>query len=259
VILHWNADPVALSLGPVDIRWYALCFLGAFLVGEWMARRRFEQIGRPDVDVFTLTALTIVGVIVGARLFHVAFYAPSYYLSHPLEILATWRGGLASHGGAIGLIVALAWGRRRYALDLPLSTIADVVALPAAIGAAAIRVANFVNSEIVGVPTRGDWGVVFERLDNVPRHPAQLYEAAAYLIIAVALGVLQRRPGFADRPGRLAGVFLLSVFGARSMLEVFKSSQATYELSAWISVGQALSLPFAALGLYLLTTRRAST
>lgn len=252
LIVHWNFDPIAFTLGPIPIHWYGICWAGAFLQAEYLVRHKFKTMGRSDVDVATLTMFTLFGTVIGARLAHVLFYDPAYYLSHPFKIVALWEGGLASHGGAIGFVLALAWAKRRYAKGVPLMTLLDAAALPAAIGGAIVRVANFLNSEIVGIPTNAAWGVVFEQIDGQPRYPVQLFEAAAYLIIAGGLWLYdQRHDELRQRPGRLAGIFFMAVFSARALIEVWKTPQAVYESGAMGTVGQWLSLPFVLLGIYL--------
>jgi prolipoprotein diacylglyceryl transferase len=255
-ILHWSFNPIALSLGPLAVRWYGLCWGAAFLLGDLSARRILRAHGRTDIDTTGFMTYALFGTILGARLVHCVFYDPAYYLAHPLRILAIWEGGLASHGGAIGLIAGLALGARRFGAGVPRLTLLDVAAIPAAFGAVLIRVANFLNSEIIGNPTSGSWGVVFESVDAIPRHPVQLYEAAAYLVIWGLLQALLRFDDALARRGYLTGAFLALVFGARLVLEHWKVPQAAYEAGFALSVGQWLSLPFIALGLVLAVRAR---
>lgn len=254
-VVHWNVDPVALALGPLQIHWYGICWGLAFLAADFGVRRRLASIGRADVDVSALVIAALLGTVVGARLAHCLFYDPAFYLSHPLRILAIWEGGMASHGGAIGLIATVAWGAPRYAPGLAPLTLLDAAAPAAALGGAIIRGANFLNSEIVGNPTSGHWGVVFDRVDALPRHPVQLYEAAAYLLVLAVLRVAARRGALA-RPGELTGLFLVLVFSARAVIEIWKTPQAAYEAGQAITVGQWLSVPFVLLGLVLLVRAR---
>lgn len=180
MLLHWNFDPVLVAIGPLSIRWYGLLFVTAFFVGQAVLSRIFKAEGVPQENAGQLLLYSLVGTIVGARLAHCLFYDPQYYTSHPLAILRIWEGGLASHGGAVGMLVGLWLGSRTIWPQSPFLWLVDRVTIPAALGAAFVRVANFLNSEIVGVPTSGGWGVVFESVDQLPRHPVQLYEAAAY-------------------------------------------------------------------------------
>lgn len=264
-LLHWAPDPVALRLGPLSIHWYGLCWLASFLVGQRIAARMFQKMGRPDIDAADLMVWALGGTIIGARLVHCLFYEPDIYLANPLRILAVWEGGLASHGGAIGLIVGLWFGLRRIAREtgapLSLLTLIDVAAIPAALGSALIRGANFINSEILGKPTDGSWGVVFDRIDAVPRHPVQLYEAATYLVILAVLVALYRSGRARPGTGVLTGSYLLLVFIARFILEFWKTPQASFEAGNPVMMGQWLSVPFVAIGAVLLARgwRRATT
>jgi phosphatidylglycerol:prolipoprotein diacylglycerol transferase len=251
MIVHWSFDPVAFALGPLAIRWYGLCWAAAFFGSEFGVRRLLRAVGRADIDVSALIICALAGTVVGARLAHCLFYDPAFYLAHPLRILAVWEGGMASHGGAVGLVLGLAWGVRRHAPGLALLTLLDVATISSALGAALIRGANFLNSEIVGLPTDGRWGVVFDRVDALPRHPVQLYEAGSYLLIAALLWRVQRRWHALRRPGLLTGWFMTLVFLVRIVLEAWKTPQAAYESGFAISVGQWLSVPFVVLGLAL--------
>ena len=256
-VWHWSFDPIAFAIGPLSVHWYGICWALAFLSAEWLSRRLLRSIGRGDVDLQSLILWAFLGTVVGARLVHCVFYDPAYYLAHPLKVLALWEGGMASHGGAIGLILALAWAAPRYAPGLPLLTLLDVAAIPAALGGAIIRVANFLNSEIVGMPVpAGHWGVVFDQVDALPRYPVQLFEAAAYLLIAALLWGLHARAAALMRRGLLTGCFLALVFSARLVLEAWKTPQAAYEAGHAITVGQWLSLPFIGLGLLLIALSR---
>jgi prolipoprotein diacylglyceryl transferase len=251
MILHWSFDPVLFSLGPLTVRWYGLLFVGGFFAGQLLLARMFKAEGVAPGQAERLLMYALLGSIVGARLVHCLFYEPAYYLSNPLAILRIWEGGLASHGGLVGLVVGLWLARRGAQPPLPLPWLFDRVSMPAMLAAVCIRVANFLNSEIVGEPTGGAWGVVFEAVDGVPRHPAQLYEAVAYALILVVLTLVYRR--FARKPPvwLLTGLSLLLAFSARIVIECFKTPQAAYEASQAFSVGQWLSLPFVLLGLVL--------
>jgi phosphatidylglycerol:prolipoprotein diacylglycerol transferase len=185
-------------------------------------------------------------------LVHCLFYEPGYYLSHPLAILRIWEGGLASHGGALGMLLALWFGARTAQPRLPFLWLIDRVSMPAALGAVFVRVANFLNSEIVGIPTSGRWGVVFESIDALPRHPAQLYEAIAYALIFAVLLTIYRRSGKRTPEGLLFGVLMALVFSARIVVEFFKTPQAAYEAAQLFTVGQYLSLPFVMLGVVMM-------
>jgi prolipoprotein diacylglyceryl transferase len=182
---------------------------------------------------------------------HCLFYDPVYYLNHPIEILKIWEGGLASHGAAIGILVSLfIYTRREY----PPSYIQllDRMVLPVSLAGFFIRLGNFFNSEIVGTPSSRSWAVVFENVDAIPRHPIQLYEAFAYGFIFILLMLIYRLGNGGKFPGMLLGLFLVSVFSSRFLLEFLKTRQAAYEGTMTLSVGQWLSIPFVVLGLILL-------
>lgn len=252
MLIHWNFDPILLSLGPIALRWYGLLFVGAFFVGRFILARTFEREGEPTHTTDRLMFFGLIGTMIGARVVHCAFYDPAYYWAHPLEIPMLWRGGLASHGGVIGLLVGLWYVARSERPRRPFLWLIDRVAIPGAIGGMFIRIANFLNSEIVGVPTGGDWGVVFEAVDAAPRHPAQLYEAAAYALTAAILALVYRRDRAATPHGVLAGLLLTLIFAARIAIEPFKTAQAAYEAGQTFSVGQYLSVPFVLVGLVLI-------
>jgi len=254
-LLHWNVDPILVQVGPLAVRWYGVCFAAAFLVGFRIMAWIYQREGADPASLDRLLIYMPVGAVVGARLGHVLLYDPQYYFAHPLEIFKIWEGGLASHGGAVGVFLALYLVTRRPGSAMYLWLL-DRVAIPTALGGAFIRLGNFFNSEIVGTPTEGWWGVVFDRVDPLPRHPVQLYEALAYgVIFLVLLGVCVRR-GPRTRNGWLLGLFLVLVFGARFLLEFFKTPQAAYEAGFVLTVGQLLSLPCIIAGFYLLARAR---
>lgn len=248
VLLHWKFDPILFAIGPLAIRWYGLLFVGAFFAGQAVLARLFKAEGVPQENADCLLLYSLLGTIAGARLVHCLFYDPQYYLANPLAILRIWEGGLASHGGAVGMLLGLWFGSRATRPQLSFLWLIDRVTIPAALGSVFVRVANFLNSEIVGVPTSGGWGVVFEAVDQLPRHPVQLYEAVAYLIICFLLLATYRRLGQRTPHGLLFGGFMVLVFSVRIAVEFFKVPQAVYESGQIFSVGQYLSLPFVVLG-----------
>jgi phosphatidylglycerol:prolipoprotein diacylglycerol transferase len=252
--LVWNVDPVLLRLGPLAIRWYGLLFAAGLLAAYQVGVRSFERAGGSAEEASRLLGYVVAGTVIGARLGHCLLYEPGYYLAHPLEILAVWRGGLASHGGALGIVLAVWIFARRHGRS-PLWLL-DRVAVCAPVAAACIRVGNFFNSEIVGRPTSVPWAVVFARLDPQPRHPAMLYEAAAYLAIFLAMLWLERRTGIGDRPGALTGLVLVLIFGFRFGIEFLKEPQEAFEASMPLDLGQLLSAPAMAIGAWLLATAR---
>lgn len=257
MLLHWKFDPILLSLGPVSIHWYGLLFATAFIIGQAVLVRIFRNEGLPAESAQRLLMSAMLGTIIGARLAHCLFYDPQYYFANPLAILRIWEGGLASHGGAVGMLAGLWLGSRAQQPRLPFLWLVDRVAIPAALGAVFVRVANFLNSEIVGIPTSGGWGVVFESVDALPRHPVQLYEALGYLVIAAVLLAVYQRLQERTPHGRLLGWFMVLVFSVRVVAEFFKLPQAAYEAGQLVSVGQWLSLPFVALGIALVIGAKA--
>ena len=248
---HWNMNPVIFQVGPLTVRWYGVFFAAAFLAGYKLMQWIYRREGRPGTEIESLFAYMFIGVLLGARLGHCLFYDPAFYLSHPIEILKIWEGGLASHGAALGILLSLFVFTQPY--DRPsYFWLLDRIVFPVALAGFFIRVGNFFNSEIVGIPTTRSWAVVFESVDAVPRHAVQLYEAFAYGIIFILLVLVYRRKEIACRQGMLLGMFLILVFSARFWLEFLKTRQAAYEASLALSVGQWLSIPFVVLGLILL-------
>jgi prolipoprotein diacylglyceryl transferase len=259
MLFHWHFNPILFAVGPLSISWYGILFVGAFLAGQTILARIFrtENVAPENADRLLLYAL--IGTIAGARLAHCFFYDPQFYLTDPMAILRIWEGGLASHGGAVGMLLALWLGGRTARPPLPFLWLVDRVAIPAAFGAVFVRIANFLNSEIVGNPTSGRWGVVFETVDALPRHPVQLYEAAAYLITGIILLFVYRRRGSRTPPGLLFGWFMLLVFSVRIAAEFFKVPQASYESGNLFTVGQYLSLPFLFIGVVMILRARSAS
>ena len=249
-MLHWNLDPILLQLGPLAIHWYGVFFAAGFLIGYQIMHWIFRREGYPTEQLDKLLTYLFFGTIIGARLAHVIFYEPEYYFSNPLEILKIWKGGLASHGGTVGVLLVI-WIFVRQNPSMGLLWLLDRLAIPTALTACFIRLGNFANSEIVGNPTGGDWGVVFEKLDMVPRHPVQLYESACYAFTFVLLFALYRL-GKNRKEGLAFGLFMTLVFGSRFLLEYEKTPQAAYEAGYAISVGQWLSVPFILLGIIMM-------
>jgi phosphatidylglycerol:prolipoprotein diacylglycerol transferase len=248
--IYWNVHPELVHLGPVTIRWYGFFFATLFVAGYLLLRWQFRLEHKNQKDVENVVVYMFVGTLIGARLAHCLFYDPAYYWKHPAEIIALWEGGLASHGGAVGILIAMyLYTRRRQ--DQPFLWLLDRIVVSAALGGALIRIGNVFNSEILGTATQLPWAFVFQRVDAVPRHPVQLYEAVAYLLIfAVLLNIYRHKREQTPR-GLLFGIFLVSTFTARFFLEFFKQPQASYEQNFSISVGQWLSVPFVLAGAVL--------
>jgi len=246
---HWDMSPEIIRLGPFPLRWYSLGWMSAFGVGFLLVRGMYRREGKPEKDLDAILLYMILGAIIGARLGHCLFYRPGYYLTHPIEIIAVWKGfsGLASHGGTLGILVSLFIFSRKHP-DQPYLWLLDRIVAPTALGGAFIRLGNLMNSEILGVPTDVPWAVVFTRVDALPRHPAQLYEALAYLSTFLILFSLYRKKG-PDLPrGMLTGIFFICVFGARFVIEFVKERHVPFTEGLPLSMGQMLSVPLIALG-----------
>ncbi len=194
----------------------------------------------------------IFGTVIGARLGHCLFYNPTYYLSNPIEIIKVWEGGLASHGAAIGIIIAIylfSNKKKNYSMLWILDRIVIVVALAGTF----IRLGNLFNSEIIGIPTDVSWAFIFTAVDNVPRHPAQLYESIAYLIIFVILFFVYYKGIEKNRTGLLFGLFLVLVFSFRFFIEFVKENQSGFEAGMALNMGQLLSIPFIIAGIVFIS------
>jgi len=256
-LITWSVSPEIFSLGPIHVRWYGLLFAMSFIVGYQIFTWIFKIEKRSENDLNDLVWYMILGTVIGARLGHCLFYNPDYYLSHPLEILMVWKGGLASHGAAIAIPTAI----YLFVKKRPKFTflrVMDRIVITVALAAFFIRMGNLFNSEIVGKPTDLPWGFVFTSIDNVPRHPAQLYEAIAYLIIFVVLFFQYKKQKENIKDGILFGEFLIGIFGFRFFVEFVKENQSLFENSMSFNMGQILSIPLVILGIYLLAIRKES-
>lgn len=272
--INWNVNPVALSLGPVQIRWYGILWAVGFLIGYLMMKRVYKREKMTDSSLDNLLIYMLLSSVIGARLGHCLFYEPSYYLSHPLKMLAIWEGGLASHGGAIGILIGLWIYARR--VKKPYIWILDRIVMPVALVGALIRTGNLMNSEIYGVPTSLPWGFRFLRgqeqfcgtFDNytacaspldccppsewLPCHPTGIYEALFCLIVLVVLLWLYYKKDIGDKqPGLMFSVFLIVVFGSRIAIEFLKNVQVDFERNMFLDMGQWLSVPFVIMGIVI--------
>jgi phosphatidylglycerol:prolipoprotein diacylglycerol transferase len=256
-----DIGPVAFQIGPVMIRWYALAWIAGLLVGWLYCARVIKRspwaITRQQIDDFLFWA--IIAVIVGGRLGYVLFYNPGFFLAHPLDVFAVWRGGMSFHGGLIGVAVAIVLVARQQGIRL--LALSDIIAAAAPIGLFLGRIANFINGELFGRPSDVPWAVVFPGGGAEPRHPSQLYEAGLEgLVLFLLLWALAYRTRALERPGMLTGVFLGGYGVARVIVELYRTPDAHIGFLAWgTTMGQWLSLPLLALGLYLVvrSSRRA--
>lgn len=270
----WNPDVVAFSLGPVEVRWYSLFWcLGLFAVYQLMHYLFKEQkLGEDKFEPMFIYCF--LGILIGARLGHCLFYEPEYFLSHPVEMFLPIRKfadghwhftgyeGLASHGGTLGLMLAIVLYSRSVKLNL--MHVLDNVAIVTPICACAIRLGNLMNSEIIGRPTDVPWAFIFERVDMQPRHPGQLYEALCYALFFFIGWAIYRRslgingvngdkkPLFDIRVGSgfYFGLCIFLIFLSRIFIEFTKENQVDFESSMTFNMGQLLSVPFVLLGLY---------
>jgi phosphatidylglycerol:prolipoprotein diacylglycerol transferase len=247
-------DPVALQLGPLAIRWYALAYVAGLLIG-WRYCLRLSAMSpypftRTQIDDFLFWA--IIGVIVGGRLGYVLFYNADFYLEHPLEIFAVWRGGMSFHGGFIGMLVAITLFSHQQ--KMPFVALADVIAPAVPIGLFFGRIANFINGELFGRASDMPWAMVFPSGGPEPRHPSQLYEAGLEgIVLFLVLWFLVFRVRALNRPGYLTGAFLAGYGIARVIAEVFRQPDAQIGfLTGGITLGQVLSAPLIIAGLWLL-------
>jgi prolipoprotein diacylglyceryl transferase len=245
--ITWNPDPELIRIGSFAIRWYGLLFAGAFIVGYFIMQRIFRNEDKSSKLLDQLATYMVVATVIGARLGHCLFYEPEYYLNNPLEILMIWKGGLASHGAAIGIILALYFFSKRN--KLPVIWVFDRIAIVVALGGSFIRTGNLMNSEIYGKATSLPWAFIYAKDDLIPRHPTQIYEALAYLGIFLFLYLHYWRKKGHPKPAFLFGMFMILVFSARFLIEFLKEPQVAFEQQMTLNMGQLLSIPFILIGL----------
>lgn len=247
-----DISPIAISIGPLDIRWYALAYLAGFLAGwKYVLYLAGKDEGlRPNrLDIDDFLPWGILGVILGGRIGYVLFYQFDMYLKNPLEIFQVWHGGMSFHGGAAGMIVAMiayAWAKKIYVLRLT-----DWVCCAVPIGLFFGRIANFVNGELFGRVTDAPWGMVFPHGGELPRHPSQLYEATLEgAVLFTVLFVMAQSAWVRARPGVISGVFLIGYALSRIVVEFFREPDAQIGyLMGWVTMGQILCLPMIAGGI----------
>ncbi|PVX52140.1 prolipoprotein diacylglyceryl transferase [Balneicella halophila] len=273
--IDWSPDPEIFNIFGISIRWYGLLFVGGFLIGLKIMEKMFanENINKEWLD--PLFMYMIIATLLGARLGHVFFYDWAYFQNHLLEILLPireqegasmffglikgWKligyAGLASHGGAIGILIAL-WIFSKKVSKKPMLWILDRIVVPTALVAVFIRTGNLMNSEIIGAPTDLPWGFRFHlaSIENpeIPRHPSQIYEALCYLATFIALMYMYWKTEAKDKLGLLFGVFLVMIFTARFFIEFVKENQEAFEESMTLNMGQWLSIPFILVGAYFI-------
>jgi len=247
-VIPWDVNPEIFRIGSFAVRWYGLLFASAFLVGYIIMNKIFKNENLSDTALDRLTIYMAVGVIVGARLGHCFFYEPGYYLSHPLEIFMIWKGGLASHGAAIGILLAIWYFVRKEKKDYTWAI--DRIAIVVALAGLFIRTGNLMNSEIYGVETTLPWGFVFLRDgQSVPKHPTQIYEGLSYFLIFLLLYTIYWRKKGEHIQGLLISLACILIFTARFFIEFIKEDQVpNVEAGMRLNIGQWLSIPFIILG-----------
>jgi len=248
LVIPWDVNPEIFRIGSFAVRWYGLLFASSFLFGYIILNRIFKNENLSESVLDRLTVYVAIGVIVGARLGHCLFYEPGYYLSHPLEILKIWHGGLASHGASIGILIALWLFVRKEKKDY--TWVIDRVAIVVALSGLFIRMGNLMNSEIYGVETTVPWGFVFLRNgEHAPKHPTQIYEGLVYLLTFFLLFRMYWKKKGDVYQGLLISIFLILIFTSRFFIEYVKEPQVDFESSMILNMGQLLSLPFIAMGI----------
>lgn len=254
----WNPNDALIDLGFFALRYYSLFFLLAFVFSYIVVKKQFikHQINVELMD--SLTVYVVLGTLIGARLGHCLFYDFAYYSKHPLEIILpftftpefkiTGFQGLASHGGGIGIMVSLILFSRKFKIKLWF--LLDQIALVVPLAGACIRMGNLMNSEIIGKPTDVSWAFVFLKDDNIPRHPAQLYEAIAYLLIFSFVYLMVKK--YPKPSGFYFGLVIFLIFCFRIAIEFIKEDQSAFEAGMLLNMGQILSIPFILTGLFIM-------
>ena len=248
----WNPDPVAFSMGPLEVRWYGLIYATGFLFAVWLISKMFKSEGYPEEWADKVFIYLVIATIVGSRLGHVFFYDWAYYKDHLLEIFQVWKGGLASHGGAAAIILTT-WLMAKYMCHKSFFWLADRIYVICAPVAALIRVGNLMNSEIYGDVTNLPWGFIFERRgETKPKHPTAIYEALSYNILGLGLLWAYWKKLDQLKRGTIFGIFLIVLFGMRFLIEFIKEPQVGFEESMVLNMGQWLSVPFILAGIVIL-------
>lgn len=263
--IHWNPNPELFNLFGISIRYYGLLWAIGIFLAYWVVQYQYKDKRIPDKTFEPLFLYCFLGILIGARLGHCFFYAPQYYLTSlkgwtemilPIKLLADggWKfvgyEGLASHGGTLGLIISLALYCRK--VKMHYLDVVDMIAVATPLTAGFIRLANLMNSEIIGRPADLPWSFIFERVDNLPRHPGQLYEALAYFLLFGVMIYLYRTRGKQLPRGFFFGLCLGAIFTFRFFIEYLKENQEAFEEGMMLNMGQWLSLPFVVVGIYFM-------
>ena len=258
-MIIWNVDPEIFNLNIAGFhlapRYYGLAYVIGFFLGEKYVGKHMLKNGFTQKDVSTLFRNMLLGTIIGARLAHCLFYEPGYYLSNPLEILKVWQGGLASHGGFLGVMIGVWLFNKKASKKIDYLWLLDLVAAPSLITGAYIRFGNLMNSEIIGKPSDMPWAFVFKRVDNIPRHPAQIYEALGFLVISLIVFYLYKTKVMIWPKGRFVGIILTAGMAHRFFVEFFKENQVAFESSMPLNMGQILSILMMGVGCYFIVRK----
>jgi prolipoprotein diacylglyceryl transferase len=259
--INWNINPEIFRIGSFAVRWYGLFFAFAFYAGYMIIKKiyKIEDITEEWLD--KLTMYMVIGTVLGARVGHCLFYEPEYYLKYPIEILKIWKGGLASHGAAIGIFTALYLYAKK--IKKPYLWILDRVAIVVALAGFFIRMGNLMNSEIYGVATNVPWAFIFvenimawknngaEAVYSQPSHPTQIYEALSYLVIFVFMQRIYFKKKMKLVGGEIFGIFMVTLFSMRFLIEFIKEDQVGFEQGMSLNMGQILSIPLILAGLII--------
>ncbi|MBQ2522002.1 MAG: prolipoprotein diacylglyceryl transferase [Bacteroidales bacterium] len=247
--IHWHVDPCLFHIGALEIRWYSLLFISGFILGSYLFLWFFKREGISEKLLDPLLYTLLLSTIVGARLGHCLFYQPDYYLGSWegfWEIFMPWKGGLASHGATIAIILAMIWFARKYGpkYNFDFWWIIDRLCITIAFAGCLIRIGNLFNSEIYGDVTTLPWGFIFDlRGETEPKHPTQIYEALSYLLIGLTMLWIYTKKLDKVYRGFFFGFFLLSIFGVRFLIEFIKEPQVEFENAMLLDMGQLLSIP----------------
>lgn len=263
--IEWDPNIELFRIGSIAIRYYSLMFVIAFVLGLQIMKKIYRNEGVPLEKLDPLFIYTVIATLLGARLGHFLFYDFDFLLSNPLEVLLpiklnpfrfTGYQGLASHGAAIGIIIAMYFYSKKV-LKKPMLWILDRIVIPVASGAIFVRIGNLMNSEIIGKPTNSDYGFIFVQLgEDFPRHPAQLYEAFGYLITFLVLWFVYWKTDKGKVLGYLFGLFMVFLWSVRFIVEFFKEAQVEQRGEWDLNTGQLLSIPMILVGLYFMFRKR---
>lgn len=264
MMIEWNIDPIAFSLGFFKLRYYSLLFCTGLAFAYIIVTKMYVKEGIPIERTDKLAVYVFLGVLIGARLGHCLFYDFAYYSQNLLEIILPFRisdgkftytgyQGLASHGAALGIIVSIILYSKKY--KEPFLIILDKISIVTPLAGAFIRIGNFFNSEIIGTKSNCFFAVIFSKIDNIPRHPSQLYEAFMYILFFILLYQIYNKKVYKYGGGFYFGLSIMLIFIARFIIEFVKENQVSFEDALILNMGQILSLPFIFIGAAIVATK----